>query len=291
MDLESLRIFVTVAAELSITHASARLGRAASSVTTRVQQLEADVGVALFVRTGKRMVLSIAGERFLDYAQRMLALEQEARHVVTGGTDGGVLHIGSMESTAASRLPELLATYHTRFPATRLEVTTGPSRLLLEQVRNGKLDCAFVAVPPALSDTDTLADMALSTQAVWQEELLLLLPASETGVQTASQVRTRSLAAFKEGCTYRAIAEAAFGIDDNTQWRVQEMGSYHAMVACVAAGACVTLLPQSVLALTHAPSSLKTLAAGQADTSLVWRTGYNVPAFGHLLDLIGSRPS
>ncbi|WP_303396340.1 LysR family transcriptional regulator [Ralstonia solanacearum] len=85
MDSESLRIFCSVASELSITHAAARLGRAPSNVTTRIQQLEADIGTDLFVRTGKRMALSTAGERFLDYAKRLLALEDEARHVVTGG--------------------------------------------------------------------------------------------------------------------------------------------------------------------------------------------------------------
>ena len=78
MDRESLKIFKAVAAELSITQASVRLGRAPSNVTTRIQQLEADVGAELFVRAGKRMTLSVAGECFLDYAQRMLALEEEA---------------------------------------------------------------------------------------------------------------------------------------------------------------------------------------------------------------------
>lgn len=81
MDLESLRIFRAVASELSITHAAARLGRVQSNVSTRVQQLETELGADLFVRTGKRMALSAAGERFLDYAQRMLALGEEARHV------------------------------------------------------------------------------------------------------------------------------------------------------------------------------------------------------------------
>ncbi len=287
VDLESLRIFRAVAAELSITHASARLGRAPSNVTTRIQQLEADMGVALFVRTGKRMALSMAGERFLDYARRMLALEEEARHVVTGGAEGGVLHIGCMESTAASRMPALLAAYHTHFPATRLEVSTGPSRSLLEQLRKGGLDCAFAALPPALAEDEALAALGLSMKPVWREELLLLLPATETGVQAAAQVRTRSLAAFRQGCTYRAIAEEQLDIAGDPEWKVQEMGSYHAMIACVAAGACVTLLPRSVLELASVPPGLKTLAAGQIDTCLLWRTGYDVPAFEHLLEQIG----
>jgi DNA-binding transcriptional LysR family regulator len=73
----------------------------------------------------------------------------------------------------------------------------------------------------------------------------------------------------------------------STQWRVQEMSSYHTMIACVAAGACVTLLPASVLALSDAPATLTTLPAGQIDTLLVWRAGFDVPAFQHLLAQLG----
>lgn len=287
MDSELLRIFCSVASELSITHAAARLGRAPSNVTTRIQQLEADIGTDLFVRTGKRMALSSAGERFLDYAKRLLALEEEARHVVTGGREGGALRIGSMESTAASRLPSLLASYHARHPATRLELSTGPSRPLLEQVRTGRLDCAFVALPPSFGDAAAMDELGLAARAVWREDLRLLLPASESQARRAADVRTRSLAAFPQGCTYRSIAEDLLGIAGSTKWKVQEMASYHAMIACVAAGACVTLLPASVLKLEDAPVALKTLPAGQADTLLVWREGYDVPAFQNLLEQLG----
>lgn len=283
MDSESLRIFCSVAAELSITQAATRLGRAPSNVTTRIQQLEADIGVDLFVRTGKRMALSVAGERFLDYARQLLALEDEARHVVTGGRDGGMLRIGSMESTAASRLPPLLAGYHARHPATRLELRTGPSRPLLEQVRTGRLDCAFVALPPSFGDASALAELGLAAKPVWREDLRLLLPATEAGVRRAADVRTRSLAAFPQGCSYRSMAEDLLGVAGSTEWKVQEMGSYHAMMACVAAGSAAALLPASVLKLGSAPATLKTLPAGHADTLLVWREGYDVPAFRHLL--------
>lgn len=282
MDFESLNIFCVVAAELSITRAASRLGRVQSNVTTRIQQLEAHVGVDLFVRTSKRLSLSTAGELFLDYAQRMLALEEEARHVVTGGLDGGVLRIGCMESTAASRLPAVLAAYHARYPTTRLKVTTGPSRELLEQVHTGRLDCAFLALPPSTSDDASLADMSLVAEKAWQEELLLLAPSSEASAESAQDIRTRSLAAFAQGCSYRAIAEEMLGIPETPGWQIQEMGSYHAMIACVAAGACVTVLPKSVLELVKVPAGLKTLPARQVDTFLLWRAGYDVPAFRNL---------
>jgi DNA-binding transcriptional LysR family regulator len=281
MDSESLKIFCTVASELSITQAAAVLGRVPSNVTTRIQQLEFDVGAELFVRAGKRINLSASGERFLDYAKRLLALEEEARHVVTGGVSGGALRIGSMESTAASRLLPVLADYHTRHPNTRVDITTGPSRHLIEQVRTGTIDCAFVAFAP--SGKESLTDSGIEEQLIWPEELLLVLPTSDAGARDATEIRSRSLAAFALGCTYRSLAEEWLHIAESTEWKVNVVGSYHAMVACVAAGSCVTLLPESVFKLTNAPPGLRTLHVGHADTYLIWRRGYDVPAFQKLL--------
>lgn len=290
MDTESLKIFCAVAAELSITNAAARLGRVPSNVTTRIQQLEADMAVELFVRTGKRIALSRAGERFLDYARRMLALEDEARHVVTGGRDGGTLRIGSMESTAASRLPAVLAAYHAQHRATRLELRTGPSRQLIEQVRMGKLDCAFAALPPGMDGWNELAEMGLQARAIWTEQLLLLLPAGASISASAGDIAPRSLAAFPQGCSYRNAAEQWLGIAGSSEWQIQEMSSYHAMVACVAAGASVTVLPASVLQLSAACAMLPTIALGAMDTCLVWRTGYDVPAFQNLATHLWQAP-
>lgn len=289
MDSESLRIFCAVASELSITQAAAALGRVPSNVTTRIQQLETDIGAALFVRSGKRMTLSSAGERFLDYAKRLLALEEEARHVVTGGATGGALRIGSMESTAASRLLPVLADYHSRHPATRVDLVTGPTRHLVEQVRTGTIDCAFVALHPALKEA--LAESDIQERLIWPEELLLLLPTSDAGARDAADIRSRSLAAFAPGCTYRRLAEEWLGIADSTDWRIHVVGSYHAMVACVAAGSCVTILPESVLKLTNAPRELRTLHVGHADTYLIWRRGYDVPAFQNLLGRVAEAES
>lgn len=284
MDLETLKIFEVVAAELSITRAASRLGRAPSNVTTRIQQLEAELGAELFIRIGKRITLSTAGQRFLTYAQRMQALADEARHAV-GGSGGGTLRIGSMESTAASRLPAPLATYSKANPETRIEVSTGPSAQLLDQVRNGQLDCAFAALPAMLQDESGLAEMGLQGIPLWNEALLLLLPTSDAEATKPAQIGTRSLAAFKPGCTYRTVAEAWLGIEAGSEWNIQELGSYHAMIAAVAAGSCVTLLPRSVLDLSGVPMDLATLALGSTRTHLVWRSGYEMPAFQQFVQL------
>ena len=93
LDLTALDIFRTVAAEGSVTRAAERLSRAQSNVTTRVRQLEADLGATLFLREGKRMALTPEGEVLLGYASRLLALAEEARQALRPGRPGGNVRI------------------------------------------------------------------------------------------------------------------------------------------------------------------------------------------------------
>ncbi|HCT4761540.1 TPA: LysR family transcriptional regulator, partial [Pseudomonas aeruginosa] len=139
MDLSSLEIFRAVAREASVTRAAQQLQRAQSNVTTRIRQLEEDLGVELFLRDGKRMSLTERGSEFLAYAEQLLALADEARQSMHPAEPGGRLRLGSMESTAASRLPTLLASYHKACPRVALEVSTGTSRALFDGVRARRL--------------------------------------------------------------------------------------------------------------------------------------------------------
>ncbi len=82
MDFTALEIFKAVAAEGSVTRAAEQLGRVQSNVTTRIQQLEEQLGTPLFLRQGRRMVLTPAGESLRGYADRLLALAEEARQAV-----------------------------------------------------------------------------------------------------------------------------------------------------------------------------------------------------------------
>lgn len=289
MDIESLKIFCSVANELSITRAAARLGRVPSNVTTRIQQLEAEIGTDLFVRINKRLSLSSAGERFFDYAKRLIALEEEAKQVAAGASNGGSLHIGSMESTAASRLPLLLADFSKRFSSTQLTLKTAPSRPLIDEVQKGLLDCAFVSLNTSQTDTNELDDRGLNSFAVWQEDLVLLLPPTDSGIRHVDELGTRTLAAFAQGCTYRSLAEEFLGIHGSAEWQVQELNSYHTMIACVAAGHCVTLLPKSVLALSPVTNTLNSLFCESLTTYLIWRKGYQTPAIINLTSAIKER--
>ncbi|MGO1234009.1 MAG: LysR family transcriptional regulator, partial [Marinobacter sp.] len=209
VDLKTLELFCTVAEELSITLAAQRLGRAPSNVTTRIQQLEKELKVTLFLRHSKRLHLSQQGEQLLVYAKRILAVAEEAQQVLHPGKPGGLLRIGSMESTAASRLPSPLAKYHRRWPEVTIQLTTGPSRQMLESLQDRTIDCALVAMSPGREgyDSSNFSSMGLVGHPIFKEELMLVLPAGHPPVDSASDIAVSSLAAFRRGCTYRAIAE------------------------------------------------------------------------------------
>ncbi|MGK8719549.1 LysR family transcriptional regulator NmoR [Pseudomonas aeruginosa] len=280
MDLSSLEIFRAVAHEASVTRAAQQLQRAQSNVTTRIRQLEEDLGVELFLRDGKRMSLTERGSEFLAYAEQLLALADEARQSMHPAEPGGRLRLGSMESTAASRLPALLASYHKACPRVALEVSTGTSRALFDGVRARRLDCALVAAGPGWAGE--LDGSGLRGEPLFREELLMILPAEHPPLHDVAEVRLRTLAGFARGCTYRQLAEDSLG----TPLTVQEVGSYHAILACVAAGACVGVLPRSVLQLLGTPP-LRSLPLAEVDTWLVWREGYATAAFERWRGLLG----
>ncbi len=280
MDLSSLEIFRAVAHEASVTRAAQQLQRAQSNVTTRIRQLEEDLGVELFLRDGKRMSLTERGSEFLAYAEQLLALADEARQSMHPAEPGGRLRLGSMESTAASRLPALLASYHKACPRVALEVSTGTSRALFDGVRARRLDCALVAAGPGWAGE--LDGSGLRGEPLFREELLMILPAEHPPVHDVAEVRLRTLAGFARGCTYRQLAEDSLG----TPLTVQEVGSYHAILACVSAGACVGVLPRSVLQLLGTPP-LRSLPLAEVDTWLVWREGYATAAFERWRGVLG----
>ena len=284
MDLTALEIFRTVAHESSVTRAAERLQRVQSNVTTRVRQLEADLGVALFLREGKRMALTPEGHTLLGYADRLLALAEEARQALRPGQPGGRLRLGSMESTAASRLPAPLARLHGQWPQVALELSTGPTQKLLERLHAHALDAALVAWPPGHP-----VDTALDATPVFTEELLLVLPTDHPPVSGPADVQPGTLAVFAPGCTYRRIAQDWLAPRPQPM-QLLELGSYHAILACVAAGSCAGVVPRSVLALAHTPLALRLHPLCHIDTLLVRRSGYRSAALDALQQALTEAP-
>ncbi|MEK6295873.1 MAG: LysR family transcriptional regulator [Paraburkholderia tropica] len=281
MDLAELAIFRAVVRENGVTRAAAKLNRVQSNVTTRIKQLEEELGTPLFTRNGRRLVLTPAGETLLPYAERMLALADEARHALKAARPAGRLRLGTMESAAASRLPGVLARYHQAWPDVTLELETATTGCLMERLREFEIDAALVATPFA---GPPAADV-FEHVSVYREELVMITPRGHRPIRQPGDVALSTLVAFERGCAYRNYVEAWYLEHGIRPTRVLELGSYHAIVACVAAGAGVAVAPRSVLDLQRnaddiAVHSLGTL--GQIDTLLVWRRGHLSPALDAL---------
>lgn len=281
MDLAALAIFRAVVRENGVTRAAAKLNRVQSNVTTRIKQLEEQLGTALFTRDGRRLVLTPAGETLLPYAERLLALADEARHALKAGRPSGRLRLGTMESVAASRLPGVLARYHQNWPDVTLELETGTTGCLIERLREFEVDAALIATPLAgPPDTDVFESVP-----VYREELVMITPRGHRAIRQPGDVALSTLVAFERGCAYRSYVEAWYLEHGIRPTRVLELGSYHAIVACVAAGAGVAVAPRSVLDLQRSADdiTIHSLGAlGRIDTLLVWRRGHFSPALDAL---------
>ncbi|KXJ65405.1 LysR family transcriptional regulator [Achromobacter xylosoxidans] len=274
LDLDALQIFKTVADQGGVARAAAHLNRVQSNVSTRLKQLETSLGTPLFRRQNRRLVLSDQGRVLLSYADRLLRLSDEAQSAVREGALQGVLRIGTMESTAAARLPPILAAYHEAWPKVRIELVTGTSGALAAKVRNYEIEAAFVAQPfPA---------EGLAAMDAFKEELALISPLAWAPIRSAKDLVNRSVIAFAAGCSYRRILESWLNQEGIAPDKVMEFASYHAIVACVAAGTGAAIVPRSVLAVLGAEHSVRVGALsgshGQALTQLVWRADDDTPA-------------
>jgi DNA-binding transcriptional LysR family regulator len=288
VDLSDLLIFSAVVREGSITRAAERLHRVQSNVTTRIQQLEQDLSVALFIREGKRLHLAPAGQVLLGYAQRLLALADEARSAVHDVKPRGTFRLGAMESTAAVRLPALLSEYHRRHPGVILELRTGNPQVLGSAILAGELDAALVAEP--------IADAPFEKAFAFDEELVIVAPAGHPPIGKKGGL-PRTVIVFEHGCPHRKRLEDWYASRDQMPERTIELASYHAMLGCVVAGMGISLIPKSVLTTFPERRRLSVhrlpRSKDRAQTVLIWRKGAgsaNVEALQEILRGRGSPP-
>ncbi len=278
-DLVELEIFKAVADLGGVTRAAAKLHRVQSNVTTRVKQLETRLGTKLFVRKHRRLVLSQEGKVLLAYADRLLRLSAEAESALQSGVPRGTFELGTLESTAATRLPPLLARYHQSFPDVRIDLVTGTTGALVARVADHEIEAAFVAEP-------FIAD-GLDSEPLFLEELVLITPPSLERIRAPKDIGHTTLIAFTTGCSYRRRLEAWLGSANVIPERIMEFGSYHAIVACVAAGAGIAVVPRAVLRTVPAAKNVAAHAlpasVAKARTHLVWRQGEKSPALAALL--------
>lgn len=239
MDLDDLHIFRCVVQEGGISRAASRLHRVPSNITTRMKQLEERLGVALFRRQGRGLVLTDAGGTLVRHADRLLQMAELAEQEVRGGAVKGVLRLGSLESAAGARLPPVLSAFHEQFPEVSIELQTGTTEALLRRLERFEIEAAFVSEP--------FDPGRFSSRPAFEEELVLITARHAPPLRRAADLAGQTVVAFPHGCSYRRRLVEWLAESRASPARLLELGSYHAIVACVAAGTGVAIVPSEVL--------------------------------------------
>lgn len=239
LNLDDLHIFCCIVREGGVARAASRLHRVPSNVTTRIKQLEERLGVALFRRQGRGLALTESGRILLGHAERLLAMAEQAEEEVRTGAMRGVLKLGSLESTAAARLPPLLSTFHHQNPTMSIELQPGMTDGLLRMLDRYEIDAAFVAEP--------FEQGRLSALPAYEEELTLISAKGQPMIRDVQDLKGKTIVVFPHGCSYRRRLTEWLAADGVSPGRILEFGSYHAIVACVAAGTGIGIISTELL--------------------------------------------
>lgn len=240
MNMEDLFIFRTVAKHGSITKAAEKFNFVQSSVTAKIKRLEAYFQTQLFYRHRYGVALTPSGKILLDYVEKITYLFQQAENdLLYSKKLKGPLAIGSMETTAAVRLPKPLATFARNYPDVELSLKTGPTDELIRLVHNHELDGAFVAGP--------ICHRGLVYEEIFREELVLVGKSEWFHDENYGELADRPLLVFKQGCSYRKKLEEWLQSQKIVPTKRLEFGSLEAIIGCVNAGLGVSLLPKSVI--------------------------------------------
>ncbi len=285
MDLHTLEIFQAVAKLGSISQAARKLQYAQSNITMKIQQLESDLQTTLFYRHNRGTALTAKGSILLAYTEKIFDLIEETKSVMSDDqTPKGPLMIGSMETTAAVRLPNLLAKYHKDFPDVDLTLKTGSTEQNIQGVLQYELDGAFVAGPiehPELNEKDLI-----------DEELVIITDTIHPPISSFKDIQTRTLLVFHAGCSYREKLEQWLQQEKVIPNKIMEFGTLDAIIGCVAAGLGISMLPQSVVSKHVQDGILRKHSIpnsyGKVKTVFIYRKDKYVPSsLKKFIDMIG----
>jgi DNA-binding transcriptional LysR family regulator len=158
LTLRQLRLFEAVATQLSYSRAAELMSVTQPAVSMQVQQLEAELGLQLLVKSGKRVSLSQAGDEMLRQARRILNQVTMAEEAIgafhnTEGGHGGLLHLGVV-SSAHYFAPALLMAFAKHWPSVKFKLTVDRRETILAMLQDHQLDVAIAGYPPSEADVE-----------------------------------------------------------------------------------------------------------------------------------------
>lgn len=242
MESRHLFTFLVVVEVGSFTRAAQKLDYAQSSITAQIQALEAELGLPLFDRISKKIVLTDAGRRLLPYAQEISKMHSLAKDALHSGDEvGGSLRIGAPESLAAFRLPGIIKDYRERCPKVKILLKPGACWELTDLVRSGELDLAFL-LQPETEDKDVHKETLI------HEEMALVAPVDHSLAKLEQvepfHLKEETILHTESGCTYRTLFERYLNNHGVYPDPNLEFWSVEAIKQCVMAGLGISFLPR-----------------------------------------------
>jgi DNA-binding transcriptional LysR family regulator len=260
MDLRQIRCFIAVAEEMHFGRAAERLHMASTALSRLVRSLEEEIGVRLLNRTTRAVTLTRAGLGFLDDAKAILARTESAARNAREIADGGglTLRIGAIDAASASFLPAAFTMLRAAHPGVDLRLSETMTAQQLQMLRAGRLDLALIR--PPTTETE------FPFEVLRRERMVALLPEGHRLAALAA-VPVRELAGepviipAKRARPYAYdMVMASFAAAGLVPRILQETTEKPAMLAMVAAGIGVALVPDWVRTLSRPGIAFRPLA-------------------------------
>jgi DNA-binding transcriptional LysR family regulator len=241
LDIDILRTLVTAEELGGMNRAAERVGRSQSAVSQQIRKLEEKAGQQLFRKQGRGLVLTEAGEMLLGYAQRILALNDEAVAALRGAGLEGAVRFGLPGDFAETWLPSALGQFKRAHPMVRVEASVDRNSVLVERLGKGLLDLALIFGSGTHAGAERLATLPMvwigSVQSAWEP------------------TRPIPLVLFEAPCLFRKAGIAALDAA-RIPWRIAFTSpSLAGLWAAVDAGLGIS--PRTA---TNLPKSLKILS-------------------------------
>jgi DNA-binding transcriptional LysR family regulator len=158
MEIRQLRAFTAIAETRTFTAAALRVHITQAAISMQIRQLENEVGIPLFIRTPRRVVLTEAGEKLLERAQLILREHDAALAEIAelAGAEHGRLRVGSSSATvSADRLPRIFEALKRVHPNVEISLSSGTSEALVKHILAGDIDVGFVSLPVEAKNIET----------------------------------------------------------------------------------------------------------------------------------------
>ncbi|MGW9403300.1 LysR substrate-binding domain-containing protein [Arthrobacter sp. NPDC055585] len=288
MDMRQLNYFIAVAEERHFGRAAKRLHMAQPPLSQQIRQLEEQLGVRLLNRTTRRVDLTAAGQLLLDRGRQIVndvaALEADVYQVGQGAT--GVLRVGFSGSATYGFMPQIARRVKEVMPGLALALHGEMLTPSMEAgLRDGSLNAALLRPPVASTDIDYLS--------VAKEPLVVALPSlsplAGAGPVAMHELQDQDFIAYgTESVLYRTTLELCR--DAGFQPRIAQMvGETSTMLAFVAAGNGVAIMPSSVQAFQLAGVSYRELEnVPEIELAVAWLRGQNSALLQNFVDVVVS---